>query len=324
MDLINRYLLAVQTWLPKSRREDILAELSEDIYSQIEGKETELGRKLSDAEVEDVLKRWGNPMLVAERYQPHRQLIGPALLPEYVRVLKWVLGITVSILAVITLVNLVTDNPLPKAYLFFPLVLSAEFGLLTFLYAVRDRFYRPDDWDPHSLAKVTPKPFDKLNSQSVVGLVITAFLSIWWLIGLRFPKVIFGPFFKFAPIWQTVYLPIIFITLAEFARQILALLRPKWVRFQSAARLVIGSAGLIICYLLLSAGNLVEVTDAARKYPGMDSQTWWIVGICITGSIYLGLVISGIVSIVIVLKELRSLIRGVPKPNAVHHYPNFR
>ena len=53
-----------------------------DINSQIGGMETELGRKLNEAEVEAVLKRWGNPMLVAERYQPHRQLIGPALFPE--------------------------------------------------------------------------------------------------------------------------------------------------------------------------------------------------------------------------------------------------
>lgn len=324
MDMINRYLLAVQTWLPKSRREDILAELSEDIYSQIEGKETELGRNLNDEEVEAVLKRWGNPMLVAERYQPHRQLIGPVLFPEYVRVLRWVLGITVSILAVITLVNLATGNPLPKAYLFFPLVLFAEFGLLTFLYAVRDRFYRPDGWDPHSLPKITPSPSDRLSSQSVHGLVITAFLSVWWLIGLRFPLVIFGPFLKFAPIWQAVYLPILLVTLAELVRQVLALRRPEWVRFQSAARLAIGSAGLILCYLLLSAGNLVDPTGAATHYPGMNSQTWWIVGISITISIDLGLIISGIVSAVTVLKELRSLIRGVPKPRAPRHYPNFQ
>ena len=71
--------------------------------------------------------------------------------------------------------------------------------------------------------------------------------------------------------------------------QLLALLRPKWARFQTTARLVIGSIGLIVCYLLLRAGNLVELTDAARNYPGVDSLTWWIVGISITASIYIGL-----------------------------------
>lgn len=41
MDLIDRYLQAVRFWLPKNaRQEDLLAELGDDLRSQIEAKET--------------------------------------------------------------------------------------------------------------------------------------------------------------------------------------------------------------------------------------------------------------------------------------------
>src|ERR1700687_2130369 len=83
MALLDRYLQAIEFWLPKRQRQDIIAELSEDLRSQIEEKETELGRKLEDAEVEAILKRCGAPLEVAARYRPQQYLIGPLLFPVY-------------------------------------------------------------------------------------------------------------------------------------------------------------------------------------------------------------------------------------------------
>src|SRR5580658_11135807 len=83
MALVDRYLQAVKFWLPRKQKDDIIAELSEDLRSQIEEQEAELGRKLTDTEVEPILKRCGSPMAVAGRYLPQRSLIGPALFPIY-------------------------------------------------------------------------------------------------------------------------------------------------------------------------------------------------------------------------------------------------
>src|SRR4030088_17015 len=83
MELLDRYLHAIEFWLPKRQKQDIIAELSEDLRSQIEEKETDLGRKLEDAEVEAILKRCGAPLEVASRYRPQQYLIGPALFPVY-------------------------------------------------------------------------------------------------------------------------------------------------------------------------------------------------------------------------------------------------
>jgi hypothetical protein len=70
MELVDRYIQAVRFWLPAGLRENIAAELSEDIHSQIEEKEAGLGRKLSEAELADVLRQHGRPVIVANRFRP--------------------------------------------------------------------------------------------------------------------------------------------------------------------------------------------------------------------------------------------------------------
>ena len=92
MELVDRYLQAVRFWLPRTRnQEGLLAELGEDLRSQIEAKEAELGGSIQEADVSEILKRCGAPMLVASRLGPRRHLIGPALFPIYTFVLKTVL-----------------------------------------------------------------------------------------------------------------------------------------------------------------------------------------------------------------------------------------
>jgi hypothetical protein len=51
-ELIDRYLQAVRFWLPKTQRqEDLIAELGEDLRSQIDDKEIELGHPLDKGEM---------------------------------------------------------------------------------------------------------------------------------------------------------------------------------------------------------------------------------------------------------------------------------
>src|SRR5215472_8046501 len=108
METVDRYLKAVAKALPEGQREDIIRELSEDIRSEMEDKESELGRRLTEVEQQAVLKQRGNPLLLAARYrQDHRtvafgrQLIGPILFPFYIKVLSFNLGLTLIVIATI-------------------------------------------------------------------------------------------------------------------------------------------------------------------------------------------------------------------------------
>jgi hypothetical protein len=90
MDLLDRYVHAVSSFLPLAQQDDIVTELSANLRAQMDDREAELGRPLSEAEQEAILQQHGHPMIVAGRYQPNqgglvfgRQLIGATLFPFY-------------------------------------------------------------------------------------------------------------------------------------------------------------------------------------------------------------------------------------------------
>jgi len=61
MDLLNRYLHAVGFWLPKPQQDDIIAELSEDLRSQIEDRAAALGHSLDDDGIAAILTSAATP-----------------------------------------------------------------------------------------------------------------------------------------------------------------------------------------------------------------------------------------------------------------------
>lgn len=101
MDLIERYLKAVGAQLPAAGREDILAELRDLLMSRVEAREAELGRPLTEAEVEAVLRAVGHPLAVAARYGAGPQhVVGPELYPWWLFGVKTALTVLVLITAV--------------------------------------------------------------------------------------------------------------------------------------------------------------------------------------------------------------------------------
>lgn len=95
MDLIDRYLNAVAAQLPQDQRADIVAELRDMILSRFEEKEEALGRALTEAEQEEILRDIGHPLAVAARYGSGPQhVVGPELFPW------WMFGVRAGLIAV--------------------------------------------------------------------------------------------------------------------------------------------------------------------------------------------------------------------------------
>ena len=92
MELIERYLQAVKFALPQEQRDDIIKELRDNILSQIEEKEAELGHPLSEDEQVELLKKLGSPIHLASRYRKQQHMIGATMFPIYWKVLKAVAG----------------------------------------------------------------------------------------------------------------------------------------------------------------------------------------------------------------------------------------
>jgi len=96
MTLTERYLKAVAAQLPKTSREDIVAELRDVLQTRMEDREEELGRPLTEADEEAVLREFGHPLSVAARYGSGPQhVVGPELYPW------WMFGVKVGLMALI-------------------------------------------------------------------------------------------------------------------------------------------------------------------------------------------------------------------------------
>ena len=287
IEFVDRYLEAVRFWLPKTQRqEEMLAELADDLRSQIEERESELGRRLDNHEVSAILKRCGPPMVVATRLGPKHYLIGPTLYPIYTLVLKmvlfWILVpvfvfiVGPSILASVGSWGAAIGTTL--AALWNGLFIAA--AIITLVFAIIERTPAQGaiacKWDPLSLPPVK-KPERKTSLVHVVcELAFNWFGLIWLLLLPHYPALIFGPaaaFLTAGPIWHRFYVPVILFSVFALARSGFTLAKPQWSWFPSLSQVLQTVFGMIILRSMLNAlGQMpysqwpfVTLTDAARN-----------------------------------------------------------
>jgi hypothetical protein len=262
MELLESYLLAVKPGLPRDQRDDILAELEENLRAQMEDKSTELGRPLTEAEQEEVLQGFGQPLVVAGRYQPRegsltfgRQLIGPELFPFYFRTLKWVLGLAF-------VVNLSIRIPLgisnPNEWSgFFPELLwpaALQFAIVTGVWIGIQSYCtrNPLRWNINSLPRLVPERKDTVSrAESAFQLATMLVMMPWLQLWLGTPRFTSGPF-HLASIWHAVYVPIMALQLVGIAQASVNLWKPELVRFRLITRLTCSGATVIVWGYLLT------------------------------------------------------------------------
>src|SRR5262245_26126365 len=163
MDLLERYLQAVRFFLPRKQQDDIVRELSENLISQMEDREEDLGRPLDEAEQAEILRRHGHPMLVAGRYRSRQQLIGPVFFPIYLYAVYAGLGVALLVTVVIasTTAILSAGDPVGRfirEIMQFPGRGLMVFAWTTLVFAALDyaqaNLRITGSWDPRTLPKV--------------------------------------------------------------------------------------------------------------------------------------------------------------------------
>lgn len=292
MDLIENYIRSVSLFLPQGQRDDIARELREDLRSQVDDRQAELGRSLSESEQVALLRQYGHPMLMASRYRRARNLIGPVIFPIYAQVLKLVLGlVTATNLASIGL--LVTrgaswsevggavarflDNGL-EVVVFITLAAALCEWSLT-------RFKVLERWNPSSLGpidrplrmaeravreaglqvgrtdSVVRRALDEsgppVQVRSISELVMLTVFAVWGLLGLVFPYLVFASgasMLDWAPMVDRIFPVVAVGIIAALVDQYLRLTRPDAV-FVRVMRVVWANAGWILLVLLLLADH---------------------------------------------------------------------
>jgi hypothetical protein len=271
MELVDSYLKAVKRYLPRRQRHDIIAELSEDLRSQLEARQRELGRPLTEDEQMAIFKRQGDPMAVALRYRQHGrsltvgwELIGPELFPAYLLLLSFNVMITA---AVVLIFQLLAHLPVSAQPFFVPLLaqvlcVTLVFMLLNSLKSVfRRKFSDNWMWPPADLAHLMPLP----RWYSATGFVACALFVLWWMAIPYYPSLVLGsaaPDLKFSPDWHRYYLPILLLMLAAASQRALNVVRPDWKWLLPMARFGVDGGAAFVMFFFRTH-PLVEAADGS-------------------------------------------------------------
>src|SRR5579862_5173803 len=266
MELLDRYLQAVEFWLPKRQRQDIIAELSEDLRSQIEDKESELGRKLTDAEVEEILNRCGSPMTVALRYRPQQFLIGPALFPIY-RFVLGVLLIGCIVPRILIWMAFLLIDPVHRGYLHMEnlwatVVFFVFFTTLAFAIFERSGVkLELNTWNPRKLPPLRdPNRISRFGALTEIAMAVIFniwFAGAFWPQSTDLGKIglhrlgLGGVEVTLAPVWRFFFWSLLLVAAANVALAAMNLFRPYWTVRRATLRLLFDAAGAgLICWLL--------------------------------------------------------------------------
>ena len=280
MDLLHSYLKALRRYLPRAQRDDIVAELSEDLRSQIEERETELGRSLRDDEQMALFKAYGDPMVVARRYRQKGmslsigwELIGPELFPMYLIIL----GLNSALAAGVSIaVLLYIHQPLNLTTILRPALIQVLIVTLTFtiLNLVRRKFPQPWYYPPAELARMLPIP----KWVSISGIVVWSTFTLWWTAVPFFPRLLLGSaaeYLDLAPAWHRFYLPILLLLAAGIAQRAINLARPSWNSLLPVMRLFINLVALGLQYPMIKSYPYVVLsggaTDLAHAHRAADA-----------------------------------------------------
>ncbi len=283
MELLERYLQAVRFWLPKPQQDDIIEELRDDLHSQIEDKESSLGRALNEDEMVALLQQTGHPMLVAARYQPQQSLIGPTFFPIYKVVLKCValFYLLPSFLVRIGLVLLVPQYHTKNSLL---TVLSGEgmwantlalFAIITLGFAALERFQSRitalQKWDPRKLPALAKRKERISRLETVFEIIFSILFIIGWFALPDIAHSLFAPVDKVLiinPVLKIYYWLGLIPAFLGLAQQLINLFRPQWTWLRPPSRLVSTAMilGIVACmiraYPYYSVAHDLTVTNA--------------------------------------------------------------
>lgn len=288
MELLDRYLQAVAKHLPWKRQDDILAELRANLEAQIEEKESQLGRPLTHAEMEDWIKQLGSPLQMAAPYQSQQYLIGPSIFPIYRYVLKLACSWAAIIYSVVTVIQLfVTRNPsdtvLLDAVLHLPWVLITAAAWVTLIFAAIEfavmRGYikipavcgASPNWAPGSLPplehELTLGRRRPSYAQAVAEVVFGVLFLGWLLLIPRHPWLLMGPGiywfkaspFALAPVWISFFWCLVAMNIVQVAWHIRNLWSGDWQTPQPLKHAAFKVMGLVPIAVVLTAPHQVVI-----------------------------------------------------------------
>jgi hypothetical protein len=299
MELLDRYLEAVKKHLPWQRQDDIIAELRANLESQLEEKEGELGRPLTQAEGEAWIKSLGSPVQAAAGYQTQQYLIGPTFFPTYRYVLKLACSWAAVIYIFVNAVQLFVEKD-PSVASVAGIIASLPFTLLTTgawitlvfaaleYAAARGLVNIPaiagqcPGWQLNNLPKVEQAFGKGKKRRTFVQAVIEAVFSVlsltWLLLIPHYPFLLMGPGmyymaaspYALAPVLIEFFWCVVALNAFQVVWNVENLWHDRWRDPQPAMQILFKAFGLIPLIVLFNAPAQAVIV---LRHPDLDQMT---------------------------------------------------
>jgi hypothetical protein len=304
MELLDRHLHAVKFWLPRKQQDDIIAEISEDLRSQIEDSEGQLGRKLNDNEVAALLRKRGRPLLVANGYSPQHSLIGPVLFPIYVLVLK-IAALCFVIPRILVLIGFFIFDPKYHTQGLGALIVRTwselwfggfvTFGIVTLVFAVLEQTQEKscwlEKWDPLKLPKV--KDTRRIPRASSVIEVVIGIIAVMWLVELASSGILLNQaniHIALTAAGREFVWVVTAMSLFGVGMSTVNMFRPFWTRARLGLRVLQDLISTLVFGLMARAGALIilsgaSIPSAKAVEVNATVNTWVSLFVAITGAI---------------------------------------
>lgn len=272
MDLLERYLASVRILLPAKKRDDIVAELREALTERREERSAEIGRALTPEEDEKMLRDFGHPVVVAARYGQQQYLIGPDLFPLFSFVLRLVLAVVVAATLLTGVMSAIASSVAVWPAVAKSLTTAWNSALVavavvTLVFAGLQR-HPPragllTDWRVRDLPEFK-KPRQPGWVHHVAGIVANVIFILWWMrvmplsptVPLEGGHVLHV---GLAPVWQTLSLPVVLLSLLAIAVHAVRLRRESGARVATCLDLMLQIGLVFVAGFALRAGHQVVV-----------------------------------------------------------------
>lgn len=274
MELVDRYISAVQRYLPEEKRKDIGRELHAHLLDQLEAQQDEFGRKLTEDDVATTLQQWGHPRQVALKYVPLTPLVSSELMPVYQETLMYVLGMIFILHCLSNGMVLLQAEHFKIMQIFLQLIFDFFDTAATVFLVVTLVFYAysasgadngsllSKRWRVQDLPPVS-RPWQQMSTLDLfTDLAIAAFLLLvlwpsWWMSAetIASTRVMLAPELR-----QWVPFASAFLVLMVIAN-LCWMIRPYWTKLTLSINLALNLVFCICCLALWAWSTVLVGTE---------------------------------------------------------------
>jgi hypothetical protein len=286
--LTDRYLHAVLRELPSAQRAELEPEIRALVADAIDA-HAGTGDRTTDAAERAALAELGDPSVLAARYTDRTQyVIGPALFPEWRRLLTVLLPIVVPTVSLVVLgANLLSEQTVGQAITAalgtgITVALQTIFWVTLVFFVIERVGASPTvpatgrTWTVDDLPELPAGGrIGILDTVALVSANVAVGIGLLW-VQLQPPIVLDGQAFPlFDPALWSFWLPwFLFVTVLEIAFGVALYLRGRWTWGFAVANAALGAAFAIPAVYLISADLLFNPALVAKVEAATRATSW--------------------------------------------------